>query len=234
VAITRNGRSSLGRAATVTLELGDLQEAGMLGLAPSTSTTVMLAMGDALALVTSRCKGFGASDFARFHPGGSLGRKLMRVDEVMRPLVECRVAEQTSTVRDVLIRVSRPGRRTGAIMLVNTSGQLTGLFTDSDLARLLEHKQDADLDQAIERVMTSNPMTVPLGTYLSRVMQCMAARKISEMPVVDSDCRPVGLVDITDLLVPAVMDSSDTVSPGPGAPGETETWRAQTLRFPHC
>ena len=75
-----------------------------MGLAPSTSTTAMLALGDALALVVSRLKGFEPKDFARFHPGGSLGRKLARVEEVMRPLDECRVAEQTRTVRGVLVR----------------------------------------------------------------------------------------------------------------------------------
>ena len=116
----------------MTLELGPLQEACSLGLAPSTSTTAMLALGDALALVVSRCRQFNREDFARFHPGGSLGRKLAKVEEVMRALSECRVADQSQSVRDVLVRVSRPGRRTGAIMLIDGSGTLTGLFTDSD------------------------------------------------------------------------------------------------------
>ena len=232
VAITRSCRSTLGRAATVTLELGELQEAGVLGLAPSTSTTAMLALGDALALVTSRLKGFESSDFARFHPGGSLGRKLMRVDEVMRPLQECRVAQQTCTVREVLVKVSKPGRRTGAIMLVDQTGQLSGLFTDSDLARLLEHKQDANLDHPIQEVMTHSPLTVPPDTYLSQVVEFMAGRKISELPVVDSSRRPLGMVDITDLLDQEVY-AGRGASSLPQPKFSVEPWRAKTLRFPH-
>ncbi len=233
IAITRSGASTLGRAAQVTLELGDLQEAGILGLAPSTSTTVMLALGDALALVASRLKGFQASDFARFHPGGSLGRQLMRVDEVMRPLSECRVAAPTSTVRDVLVQVSRPGRRTGAIMLVDAEGHLAGLFTDSDLARLLEHKQDANLDHPIAGVMTKRPLVVPPETYLSEVMELMADRKISELPVVDDRQRPLGLVDITDLLVQEVGHPSCGAPPALSVGTQSQRWRATTLPFPY-
>ena len=99
VAITGQPASQLGRAATVTLDLGPLQEACALGLAPSTSTTAMLALGDALALVLSRMRRFSPRDFARFHPGGSLGRKLARVVDVMRPLVECRVARDRHGAR---------------------------------------------------------------------------------------------------------------------------------------
>jgi arabinose-5-phosphate isomerase len=111
IAITGNPGSALGRAARVVLDLGPLKEACSLGLAPSTSTTAMLALGDALALVASRCRQFNRDDFARCHPGGSLGRKLSKVEDVMRPLAECRVCAETWTVREVLVRVSRPGRQ---------------------------------------------------------------------------------------------------------------------------
>ena len=133
VAMTARADSTLGKSATVTLALGTLREADALGLAPSTSTTVMLALGDALALVVSRLRDFRREDFAQFHPGGSLGRKLSRVDEVMRPLEECRVASDTLSVKEVLVVSSLPGRRTGAVMLVDESGRLSGIFTDSDL-----------------------------------------------------------------------------------------------------
>src|SRR5688572_20004260 len=103
IAITGQPHSTLGRLADVTLDLGPLREACPLGLAPSASTTAMLALGDALALVLSRLRGFAEEDFARFHPGGSLGRKLAKVEEVMRPLAECRVAHQQHSVRDTLI-----------------------------------------------------------------------------------------------------------------------------------
>ena len=166
VAITGNPQSALGRAAHVVLDLGPLKEACSLGLAPSTSTTAMLALGDALALVASRCRQFSREDFARYHPGGSLGRKLSKVEDVMRPLAECRVCAETWTVREVLVRVSRPGRRTGAIMLLDAHGVLSGIFTDSDLARMLEQNQDRSLDLPIGQVMTRHPTTVLDGQLL--------------------------------------------------------------------
>ena len=114
IAITRSTSSTLGRRATVTLPLGPISEACNLGLAPSTSTTAMLAVGDALALVTSRMRGFGREDFARFHPGGSLGRQLSKVDEHMRVLAECRVTDHLTPLREVLVRGKDVGRRSGA------------------------------------------------------------------------------------------------------------------------
>ncbi len=200
LAITSRGESALGRAATIVLELGRLQEAGGLGLAPTSSTTAMLALGDALALVVSRMKHFGREDFARFHPAGSLGRKLSKVEDYCRPLAECRVAKQRRTVREVFVRLSVPGRRTGAIMLVDGRGRLRGIFTDSDLARLFEHRGEAQLDRPISEVMTSNPVTVSLGAHMVEAVETMANRKISELPVIDDAGRPAGLIDVTDVV----------------------------------
>jgi arabinose-5-phosphate isomerase len=200
IAVTANERSSLGRSATVTLALGQLREACPLGLAPTTSTTVMLALGDALALVLSRLRQFTAHDFARFHPGGNLGRKLARVDEVMRTLRDCRTANQDQTVRDVLVTASKPGRRTGAIMLVGDDGGLTGVFTDSDLARLLESRNEGALDQPIRSVMTRAPTTIVAGSPMSTAVELLAQKRISELPVVDDQGKPVGLIDITDVV----------------------------------
>lgn len=200
VAITASRTSTVGRAATVVVELGQLEEACSLGLAPSTSTTAMLAIGDALALVLSRMCGFQAEDFARFHPGGALGRRLSRVDDVMRPLADCRQARQSHTVREVIVACGKPGRRTGAIMLTDESGRLTGLFTDSDLARLFERRDEAALDQPISHVMASDPTAVPSGTRVQDAVALLARRKFSELPVVDEAGRPVGLVDVTDVL----------------------------------
>ncbi|HTN75307.1 MAG TPA: CBS domain-containing protein, partial [Pirellulaceae bacterium] len=185
---------------TVTLDLGAIREACPLGLAPSTSTTAMLALGDALALVVSRMRNFGPDEFARFHPAGSLGRKLTKVEEVMRPVAECRVAHEARTVREVFVQLSRPGRRSGAIMLTNDLGELTGIFTDSDLARLLEHNRDAAFDGPIGAVMTRSPQAVKLGTLLPEACELLSLRKISELPVVDKLGQPQGLIDITDLV----------------------------------
>lgn len=200
IALTGKPDSTLGRAAQVILDLGPIREACPLGLAPSTSTTAMLALGDALALVVSRMRNFGPEDFARFHPAGSLGRKLAKVDDVMRPLAECRLAGETSSVREVFVELSRPGRRSGAIMVTATDGCLAGIFTDSDLARLLEHKRDAAIDGPIGDVMTKAPQRVQLGSPLAAALEILAGRKISELPVVDrADC-PVGMIDITDVV----------------------------------
>lgn len=200
IAVTCKPESTLGRGATITLSLGPIQEACPLGLAPSATTAAMMALGDALALVVSQARGFSAEDFARFHPGGSLGRKLAKVEEVMRPLVDCRVAQESQTLRSALVNQSRPGRRTGAIMIVSKAGVLTGIFTDSDLARLLESRGEASIDQPISQVMTKNPKSVRAGTLLPAACEILAEKKISELPVVDAAGHPLGLIDITDIV----------------------------------
>lgn len=200
VAVTADRKSTLGRAAAVVLELGPLKEACTHGLAPSTSTTAMLALGDALALVASRMRGFAREDFARFHPGGSLGRKLLKVEDKMRLRHQCRIASDTATVRQVFIELNRPGRRTGAILLVDEEGKLSGLFTDSDLARLFERRSDAALDGPISAVMTRTPTTVTVGSLLVDAVAILAERRISELPVIDEERVPLGLVDVTDIV----------------------------------
>jgi arabinose-5-phosphate isomerase len=200
IALTGRATSTLARAATVLLPLGPLQEACPLGMAPSTSTTAMLALGDALALVTMRLHGFGHEDFARVHPAGALGKRLARVEEQMRSLAECRVAQDAAIVRDVFAAIVRPGRRSGAIMLVDDAGALTGIFTDSDLARLFEQRRDDAIDQPIRNVMTRDPCAVPAGAMLTDAVAILAERKISELPVIDTRHAPVGLLDITDVL----------------------------------
>jgi arabinose-5-phosphate isomerase len=213
VAITASHSSTVGRAATVVIELGELEEVCSLGLAPSTSTTAMLAVGDALALVVSKMRNFQADDFARFHPGGALGRRLSRVDDLMRPLADCRQASDTLTVREVIVACSKPGRRTGAIMLIDNAGRLTGLFTDSDLARLFERRDEAALDRPIREVMVAKPTTVPSGTRVADAVALLARRKFSELPVVDTAGRPIGLVDVTDVVSFDAEADSTTESP---------------------
>lgn len=229
IAMTGHPGSTLGRAADITLDLGLIREACPLGLAPSTSTTSMLALGDALSLVVSRSRRFNREDFARVHPAGSLGRKLAKVEDVMRPLPDCRTAQPSQVLRDVLVQVGRPGRRTGAIMLIGMDGRLAGLFTDSDLARILERKQDGALDLPIDHVMTRNPTTVPLGSRLLEAIDILAVRKISELPVVDEQGKPVGLIDITDVVVPA--SGQELVETA--AAKSSADWRHRTIRFPN-
>ena len=200
IAITASKKSTLGQAADVTIELGQIDEACSLGLAPSTSTTAMLALGDAIALVTSELRGFAAEDFAKFHPGGALGLKLSGVEDHMRALSECRVAQEQDTIRQVLVSCTRPGRRSGATMLVDAAGQLTGLFTDSDLARLIENRHDEALDRPVCEAMIKAPTTILAGSKMSAAIDLLADRKISELPVVDSAGKPLGMIDVTDVM----------------------------------
>ncbi|MCD4727255.1 MAG: KpsF/GutQ family sugar-phosphate isomerase, partial [Pirellulales bacterium] len=200
VAITGDAESTLGRAAAAAIELGPMEEACALRLAPSTSTTAMLAVGDALALLVSRLRQFSREDFARFHPAGNLGYQLSKVDQHIRPLGQCRVAADEQTVREVLIGASVPGRRSGATMMVDTEGKPTGIFTDSDLARLFERRRDRDLDRPIGQVMTRDPLRVESGSPMVDAVALMAGRKISELPVVDAHGRPLGLLDVTDVV----------------------------------
>jgi arabinose-5-phosphate isomerase len=200
VGLTGNPNSTLARRADVALVYGPLDEACPLGLAPSTSTTVMIALGDALAFVLGRMREFTHEDFARFHPAGSLGRKLLKVEALMRRGDDLRLAPASTTVREVFAQVRRRGRRTGAIMLTDAEGRLRGLFTDSDLARLFEQRRDAALDRPIGEVMTEQPMTVPLGTRVADAVDILRRAKISELPIVDADGCPVGLLDVTDVL----------------------------------
>ncbi|GAB6185286.1 KpsF/GutQ family sugar-phosphate isomerase [Thermopirellula anaerolimosa] len=200
IALTCRAGSTLAQQADVTLCLGEIEEAGHLRLAPSASTTAMLAVGDALALLLSKLRGFQAEDFARFHPGGSLGLRLSKVEDHMRPPAECRTASEDATVREVVVATRRPGRRTGAVMLVDSTGRLTGLFTDSDLARILERRDENALDRPIKDCMTKDPICVTAGTLMSEAVGILAQRKISELPVVDRDHRPVGMIDITDII----------------------------------
>ncbi|HEX4071541.1 MAG TPA: KpsF/GutQ family sugar-phosphate isomerase [Planctomycetaceae bacterium] len=200
IAITADRSSTLGSAATATIELGPLREAGPHALAPSTSTTAMLAIGDALALVVGRRRGFTPEQFALFHAGGSLGARLKTVGQLMRHGDALRIAADSKTIREVFTDLCRPGRRTGAVMLVDGAGRLSGLFTDSDLAKLLERRADDKLDRPIAESMVCHPMTIAPAALLTDAIEILSRNRISELPVVDEAARPVGIIDITDVV----------------------------------
>jgi arabinose-5-phosphate isomerase len=180
----------------------------------------MLALGDALAFVLSRERDFTREDFARFHPAGSLGRQLLKVEAVMRQGGDLRLAPATETVRNVFAGARQPGRRTGAVMLLDEAGRLCGLFTDSDLARLIEARRDDALDRPVCEVMTASPRTVPLGARVAEAVELLRRHKISELPVIDGDGRPVGLLDVTDLIGVGAADGRER-----GAEG----WKSERL-----
>jgi arabinose-5-phosphate isomerase len=200
VGLTGSSQSTLTRQADVAIVYGPLEEVCPLRLAPSSSTTVMIAVGDALAFVLSQLREFSQEDFARFHPAGTLGRRLLKVEAVMRHGTDLRIASAEETVRQVFARTRRQGRGTGAVMLVDESGRLCGIFTDSDLARLIEQRRDEALDRPIREVMTSNPIQITEGSRVADAVEILHRHRISELPVVGLDRTPVGLLDITDLI----------------------------------
>ena len=199
-AITSNAESRLARLVDVAFAYGSVTEACPLSIAPSTSTTVMLALGDAIAFTLSEQRAFNEDDFARFHPAGNLGRQLAFVNEHMRQGEELRIASETMSVRLVFAQSKTFGRRTGAVILIDEDGYLSGIFTDSDLARLFEKHADAAFDGPIANVMTRQPITLPCTARVGEAITLMRSKKISELPIVDAGRRPVGLLDITDLI----------------------------------
>ena len=200
ISFTADADNPLASVATCQVVFGKHVEACPHGLAPTSSTTVMMAVGDAVALLTSLVREFSASDFASFHPGGALGRKLSSAGQLMRPLESCRVANQSVTIRQCMVSCSISGRRSGAVMLTDDQGQLRGVFTDSDLARLLESRCEDALDGPIQSKMTIDPHCIAAETLLSDAIALLSELRISELPVVDASGRPLGILDITDLI----------------------------------
>ena len=200
IAVTASTQSTLARNSEIVLPIGRIAEADVNGLAPSTSTAVMIALGDALALTVSERRGFQAEHFAKLHPGGALGRRLSLVDEHMRGLDRCRIAPDTETIREVFTQHSISGRRSGAILLTDPNGLLSGIFTDRDLARLFEQRFEHFLDIPVSTLMTSQPTSVTSGTRMLEAIAIMGEKRISELPVTDERGVPLGMIDITDVV----------------------------------
>lgn len=198
--ITGNRSGTLASRADAAIVYGPITESCPLQLAPSASATVMMSVGHALAFVLSEENQFTREHFAKFHPAGSLGRKLASVETYMRRGSELRVASADETVRTVFARVQPKGRRSGAVMLVESDGTLAGLFTDSDLAKLFEKRRDAALDRPIREIMTRSPITLSHRAKLNDAVEIFSERKISELPILDEQGHPVGLLDITDVI----------------------------------
>lgn len=218
IGITAEPTNPLADLADIVVPMGRHREACPNGLAPTSSTSVMLAVGDAIALLASQIRGFGPTDFARFHPGGALGRKLARVDDVMRRLHECRISSDTLDVRDA-IAVNSPERRSGAVMLVDAHQRLTGIFTDSDLVKLLQQRREDSLDRPIGEVMTRTPQCISSGSPLGDAVTLLSQRQISELPVLDDRKRVIGMIDITDLIAAGDIAAGD-ISSGNDSPGD--------------
>ncbi|MBK7405747.1 MAG: KpsF/GutQ family sugar-phosphate isomerase [Phycisphaerales bacterium] len=194
--------SSLERLATVALHLGEFDEAGDGVAAPTCSTTATLALGDALALASARSRNFGDADFARRHPGGALGGLLRPITEVLRFRTDsnCPPIPETTPVIDA-VRSTGAGRRAGAVLLVDDAGRLSGIFTDADLRRkLTELGSGPWLNRPIAEVMTPNPSSLPDTSLVRDAVRLTRERRLDEIPIVDPQGLPVGILDVQDLV----------------------------------
>jgi arabinose-5-phosphate isomerase len=198
ISLTGNRKSVLANYSDVALDVSVKREACPLGLAPTASTTAALAMADALAVCLLELKGFKEKDFAFFHPGGALGRRLLlKVEDLMRRGSSSPVVREDEMVSQVLLKITQA--RAGSAAVVDKQGKLSGIFTDGDLRRHLA--SDSSLtSRRIREVMTKNPAVVSPGMLAAEAMRILQDKRIDEVPVVDGAGRPVGLVDVQDLL----------------------------------
>jgi len=221
IAITADSDSALARHADVVLELGRIDEACPLGLAPSCSTTAMLALGDALALAVLKRRNFSKEDFARYHPAGDLGRQLLTVQEVMRTGEGFPVVGQGTTVKEALQAISqsrdRSGSVAGSVSVVDEAGKLVGIFTDGDLRRHLQEEGSTLLERQIKEVMTRGPrLYIRTGRLAAEALRIMAENQIDDLPVVDEEFHPRGNIDIQDLLQVGLVLSTNPRRPDRG------------------
>ena len=198
ISITAGAQSTVARHSDITLTYPLPKESGPLSLAPTTSTTIMLALGDALAMTVLREKGLTKEEFAFFHPGGSLGRSLLTVSDVMRVGEEVCIVNQNQSVRDVLHSISITKGRPGAALLINDAGELVGIFTDGDLRRCLEGGTTF-LEQAVSGVMGKDPKVIHADRLASEAEKLLLQYRIDQIAVVEKNGKPVGLIDIQDV-----------------------------------
>jgi arabinose-5-phosphate isomerase len=200
IAMTGRTDSTMAKLADCVLDIGRVEEACPLRLAPTASTSAMLALGDALAMVVLSERGFDREDYARYHPAGNLGRRLMPVSEVMRKDAELPLVNRGAAVREVLITMSNTPGRPGAALVVDPEGLLVGIFTDGNLRRMLESGQAGHLDAVVDEFMGHDPKTIGPDEPVESAQRVLQAHRVDQIPVIDGRGRPVGLLDVQDLL----------------------------------
>ncbi len=198
IGFTGRMESSLAKHSDIVLDVSVNREACTLNLAPTSSTTAMLAMGDALAVVVMEQKGFKERDFALFHPGGQLGRQLLSVAEIMRTGKDNPIVKHSDKVEQVLLAITQA--RAGSASVVDAQGKLLGIFTDGDLRRHLRESGTDFVKGKVSEVMTENPKTISEECLVEEAMRKLQEYRIDEIVVVDKKNKPVGLLDIQDLL----------------------------------
>jgi len=198
ISVTGNGHSTLAKNSDFVIDSGVDREACPLNLAPTTSTTVMLAIGDALAVALLEKKKFQPKDFALFHPGGALGKRLLlKVEDIMRPRTKTAVVMPGEKVKTVLLKITKA--RAGSASIVDQKGKLLGIFTDGDLRRHFE-KGEALLEKEVRDVMTKGPYTITSDRLAAEAFDILRNKKIDEIPVVDKCGKLVGVLDVQDIL----------------------------------
>src|ERR1043165_1015612 len=198
IAMCGDPDSTLAKNAHVVLDVNVEQEACPLNLAPTSSTTVMLALGDALAMVLLEARGFNKDDFARFHPGGKIGRSLlMKVNQIMRPRASLAVVLPQTTIRDTLKAMTAV--RAGAAVVADEGGRLVGIFTYGDFVRHFQSHPKVG-DRLVSDLMTLNPVTIGQDRLAVEVLNLLESHRIDDLIVIDDEKRPVGLVDAQDLM----------------------------------
>lgn len=203
ISMTGNIRSTLAREADIHLDASVKEEACPLGLAPTASTTATLALGDALAIALLDARGFGADDFARSHPGGALGRRLLvHVKDIMHSGDALPKVSHTALLSDALLEMSRKGM--GMTAIVDDQGKLLGLFTDGDLRRTLDKTLDIHTTR-ITQIMTASPRTIDAEKLAAEAVQIMEQHKINGLLVTDSHQQLVGALNMHDLLRAGVV-----------------------------
>ena len=203
ILFTGNLESPLARESDVVIDIAVEREACPLGLAPTASTTVMLAMGDALASVLLQEKGFKAEDFAIYHPGGRLGRRLLlRVSDLMHKGRELPLVIKGTTLKDVILEMTAKGL--GAAVVVDDSGKILGIFTDGDLRRLIERNTDGVMSVVIDEVMNPSPKVITGDRLAVEALRMMENFEITVLPVVDGE-MPIGMVHFHDILKAGIV-----------------------------
>ncbi|WP_173236765.1 KpsF/GutQ family sugar-phosphate isomerase [Legionella antarctica] len=198
IALTGNVESTLAKTADVNLDVSIQQEACPLGLAPTTSTTVSLVMGDALAIALLQARGFSAEDFALSHPGGTLGKKLLlRIDDLCHKGSQLPLSNQNATISEALIEVT--DKKLGMTCVIDNQGYLLGVYTDGDVRRTLTSQFDINTTQ-IKEVMTRNAQTIHQGMLAAEALAVMQKHSITSLVVIDDNNRPHAVLHLHDLL----------------------------------
>jgi arabinose-5-phosphate isomerase len=200
IALTGSPQSGLAQLADCVLDIGRVDEACPLGLAPTASTSALLALGDALAMVLSAERKFSREDYALYHPAGSLGRKLLRVGEVMRRNSELPLVASGSPLSAALLAMGHTPGKPGAALVVAGDGRLAGIFTDGDLRRLIEERGGVKREDPIDDYMTRSPKCVRPDQLLEEAERVLRVFRVDQIPVIDDEHRPVGLLDVQDIL----------------------------------